>query len=312
MIVLSDSCAYAEHLINPKIRWTKSDLSFFYDNPVLKEIAAEVYPKGTFYQTKIDLGGLWSIAFISERSFISHYDLMIEAARMRNDLPGGLILIAGESDYCHGQRGRPWAALSGNLHLTVFLAPKCRIAHFGTGFSILAAVSVVEMIDGFKELRGKAAIKWVNDINIGKAKIAGFLAHTHSIGNKIESAILGIGMNVETNPCIAGDMFIYDSISLCELVSDEEEGVLGKVFRNLLLRLNINYNLLKAGKYDDLLSVYRARSSILGRKVRIFSDPEDGDRRLIDSGIVERIGDNLELYLRGKERPITRGRLVLE
>jgi len=312
MIVLSDGCAYAEHLIDSKIRWTKSDLSFFYDNPVLKEIAAEVYPKGTFFQTKIDLGELWSIAFISERAFISHYDLMIEAGRQRNDLPSGLVFIAGESDFCHGQRGRPWTALSGNLHLTVFLAPKFRIAHFGTGFSILAAVSVVETIDGFKELRGEAAIKWVNDINIGKAKIAGFLAHTHSVGNKIESAILGIGMNVETNPCIAGDMFISDSISLCELVSDEEEVVLSKVFRDLLLRLNINYNLLKAGKYEELLSFYRARSSILGHKVRIFSEPEDGDCRLIASGIVDRIGDNLELYLKGQECPITRGRLVLE
>jgi len=312
MIVLSDSCSYAERLIDSKVRWIKSDLSFFYDNPALKEIAAEVYPEGTFYQSKIDFGGGWSTAFISERAFVSHYDLMIEAGRRRNDLPDGLILIAGESDYCHGQRGRPWSALSGNLHLTVFLAPKCRIDRFGTGFSILAAVSVVETIDGFKELSGKAAIKWVNDINIGRAKIAGFLAHTHSIDNNIESAILGIGMNVETNPCIEGDMFISDSISLSELVSDEEERVLGKVFQDLLLKLHKNYVLLKAGKYEELLAFYRVRSSIIGREVRIFSEPEDGDCRLIASGIVERIGDNLELYLKGMAHPVTRGRLVLE
>jgi biotin-[acetyl-CoA-carboxylase] ligase BirA-like protein len=312
MIVLTDSCAYAERVIVPKTGWANSNFSIFHDNPALKEIAGEIYPKGTFYKTKIDLGGIWSIAFISERSFISHYDLMKEAGRKRNDLPNGLAFIAGESDFCHGQRGRTWMALSGNLHLTVFLAPKCRTAHFGIGFSILAAVSVVETIDGFKGLKGKAAIKWVNDINIGKAKIAGFLAHTHSIGAKIESAIVGIGMNVETNPNIEGDEFISETISLSEIVTDEEQGILGKVLRNLLLRLHINYNLLLAGKYEHLLSFYRARSSVLGRKVRIFSDPEDGEYSLIAAGIVDRIGNNLEIYLKGQEGPVTRGRLVLE
>jgi BirA family biotin operon repressor/biotin-[acetyl-CoA-carboxylase] ligase len=311
MIVLTDNCAYAERVIDPKTGWTKSNFSNFHSDPALKEIAGKVYPKGIFYKTKIDLGGAWSIAFISMRAFISHYDLMKEAGRKKNYLPNGLIFIAGESDFCHGQRGRTWTALSGNLHLTVFLTPKCRIAHFGTGFSLLAAVSVVETIDGFKGLKGKAAIKWVNDINIGKAKIAGFLAHSHSIGNEIESAILGIGMNVETNPNIEGDVFISETIALSELVTDEEKGILGKVFRNLLLRLHVNYNLLLAGKYKHLLSFYRARSSVLGRKVHIFSDPEDGECSLIAAGTVDRIGNNLELYLEGQKDPVTRGRLVL-
>ena len=312
MIVFTDSCAYAERVIDPKAGWTKTNFSNFRDNPALKEIAGEIYPKGSFYKTKIDLGGLWRFAFISERSFFSQYDLMIKTGRRRSDLPNGLVFIAGESDFCHGQRSRPWTALSGNLHLTVFLAPKSRIAHFGIGFSIIAAVSVVETIDCFKGLKGKAAIKWVNDINVGKAKIAGFLAHTHSIDAEIESAILGIGMNVETNPDVESDGFITETTALSELVSDEDRNILGKVFRTLLLKLHKNYNLLRAGKYQDLLSFYRARSSIIGRSVRIFSDPEGKKCSLIAAGIVERIGDNLELYLKGQESPVTRGRLIVE
>lgn len=312
MIVLTDSISFAERLIRPKYSWVKEDVSCFGENTALKEIASEIYPDGSFYKTDVLLGWGWSFAFISEKLALSHYDLMINAGRKRNDIPHGLVFVAGESDFCHGHHGRKWAALSGNLQLTAFLTPKCRMDFFGTGFSILAAVSVVETIDGFKGLRGKAQIKWVNDITVGKAKIAGFLAHTHSMGIEVESAIVGIGMNVETNPGIESDVFIPDSISLLELISTEEDCDLGVVFQRLLTRLEANYNLLKTGDYNKLLSFYRERSLIIGRKVRIFSDKMDSDNCVIAEGVVRKIGNNLELYLEGQEHPVTQGRLILE
>lgn len=312
MIVFTDSLSFAERLINPRPSWTKADVSYFGDNTALKELVSEIYLSRSIYKTDVYLRGGWSFAFISAKLPFSHYDLMIKAGRKRNDLPHGLVFVAEESDYCHGHHGRKWAALSGNLHLTVFLTPKCPVDFFGTGFSILSAVSVVETIDGFKGLRRKAQIKWVNDITIGEAKIAGFLAHTHSIGSEVESAVVGIGMNVETNPGIEGDIFIPDSISLLELVSGEEDCDLGKVFRRLLTRIDVNYNLLKTGEYKKLLSFYRKRSLIIGRKVRIISDKEDEDNCVIAEGVVKKIGDNLELFLEGQEKPVSQGRLILE
>jgi biotin-[acetyl-CoA-carboxylase] ligase BirA-like protein len=312
MIVLTDSISFAECLILPGQSWVKRDISYFDENTALKEIASEIFPDGSFYQTDVFSGWRWSFAFISEKLGLSNYDLMIDVGRIRNDLPHGLVFVAGESNFCHGHHGRKWTALPGNLHLTVFLTPKCRMAFFGTGFSILAAVSVVETIDGFQGLKGKAQIKWVNDIIIGEAKIAGFLAHTHSMGTEVESAIIGIGMNVETNPGIGSDDFIPDSVSLLELVSTEEDCDLGKVFRRLLTRLEKNYIQLRTGDYNKLLSFYRERSLVIGRKVKILSDREDSDKSVIASGVVRKIGDNLELYLEGREHPVTHGRLILE
>jgi biotin-(acetyl-CoA carboxylase) ligase len=132
------------------------------------------------------------------------------------------------------------------------------------------------------------------------------------MGTEVESAIIGIGMNVETNPGIGSDDFIPDSVSLLELVSTEEDCDLGKVFRRLLTRLEKNYIQLRTGDYNKLLSFYRERSLVIGRKVKILSDREDSDKSVIASGVVRKIGDNLELYLEGREHPVTHGRLILE
>jgi hypothetical protein len=49
---------------------------------------------------------------------------------------------------------------------------------------------------------------------------------------------------------------------------------------------------------------------VVGREVRILSDPEDGKQEELGSGRVFSIGENLELWLDGEENPIKKGRLV--
>ena len=60
-----------------------------------------------------------------------------------------------------------------------------------------------------------------------------------------------------------------------------------------------------------IVEAYRRRSAILGREVRVFEDAaqEGHPPQLLAEGRVERIGDGLELYLTGSDRPVTRGRL---
>jgi hypothetical protein len=50
---------------------------------------------------------------------------------------------------------------------------------------------------------------------------------------------------------------------------------------------------------------------VIGQRVRILSDtPEEGQEE-IASGIVKEIGENLELFLEGEKKPVTKGRLIL-
>ena len=75
---------------------------------------------------------------------------------------------------------------------------------------------------------------------------------------------------------------------------------------------SINIEKIITGNYYELLEIYRTRSIVIGRNVKIMSDPIDGSSELIAEGKVKAIGDNLELFLEGVDEPITKGRLILQ
>lgn len=242
----------------------------------------------------------------------SHYDLLIDLCREGINLPSGLLLLTGSSDKLHGFRNRPWEALAGNIHLVAYFNPGCEIKNFGPGFMALAAVSAVQAIESVVELRGRAKIKWVNDILIDRAKVCGVLAYTQTEGLVVNNVVLGIGMNVEANPLIKTTPFVPETACLCDLVGDKKQCHPKNLFESLIENLARNYKWLKTGKFPEILNLYREYSCVIDQQVEVYPDtPEDssGETR---SGIVAGIGENLEIYLRGQSAPITRGRLVLK
>ena len=67
-------------------------------------------------------------------------------------------------------------------------------------FTILAALSVAEALNQIAGLEEKAQIKWVNDILLERSE-GGRSSGLHSEpGETVTSAVLGIGVNVETTP----------------------------------------------------------------------------------------------------------------
>jgi BirA family biotin operon repressor/biotin-[acetyl-CoA-carboxylase] ligase len=259
-----------------------------------------------------DEGELWSYAFIVKDAPSSQFDLLVEVSRRGNHIPDGVVCVAGTGQSFHGQKGRPWVAHPGNIHLSIFLSPRKIIEHFHTGFSILAAVSIVNAIDHFEELRGRAGIKWVNDVLIEGAKVAGFLAHTSSVESAVNAAVLGIGLNVETTPRIHADVFVPRVAALRDFIADRAVCTQREVLHLLLSSLADNYDALLSGRGARLLDAYKERSLVIGRNVRILSDTAGERMREIAAGRVESIGDNLELIFEDAREPVTKGRLILE
>ena len=170
----------------------------------------------------------------------------------------------------------------------------------------------MESVEAVKDLEGRARIKWINDVLIDEAKVAGFIVHTSSLGDTVTAAVLGIGLNVETTPRVQRDPFVPKAASLRSFVRDPEEMNQKTVLRSLLHRLDQNYDQLLSGQYSRLLDVYRKRSLVIGRKVKVLSDEPEGKEQEIATGRVESVGENLELYLENTEKPVTKGRLILE
>ena len=177
--------------------------------------------------------------------------------------------------------------------------------------AVLAAISLIETLDTITPLKGRAKIKWVNDILINGAKIAGFLAHTQSMEDTVVSAILGIGLNVERAPRIKTDDFVPKASSLRSVIPENSALDKNKVLFELLRLLDRNYRLLLDGHYKTLLDSYRERSIVIGQQVKVVSDTPYKKSTEIASGTVIAIGENLELILKGRSKPITSGRLIL-
>jgi BirA family transcriptional regulator, biotin operon repressor / biotin---[acetyl-CoA-carboxylase] ligase len=254
----------------------------------------------------------WRCLLVSGHTAGSQYDRIVRLGREGVPLPHGLVCVARGGTGLQGFRGRSWTACPGNLHLTVHLAPGREVPRFESVFLALAAVSVVEAIDAVPGLAGRAAIRWVNDVVIDGAKVAGVLAHTASRGTTVTGVTLGIGVNVETTPAVAPTAFVPAAAALGDFAPDPAAARLPALFRGVLDALEAGYRLLLAGGHRPLVERYRARSAVLGRTVAVSVDAPDEVPRIVASGRVAAIGDGLELHLDGRAAPVTGGRLVAD
>ncbi len=309
MNIFADDREYAEHILPGLDAWLPYDESAV--DPNLRRLKRRLIRTRTVHTSVGVRHGRWAHAFVVKRAPSSHFDHLIELSQKNIKLPDGTLCLAGSGRGFHGQRQRSWSALEGNIHLAVYLSPHRVIKKFHAGFPILAAVSLIDTLDAFEALKGQAKIKWVNDILINGAKVAGFLVHTQSIENKVLTAILGIGLNVEKTPRIKTDPFVPKVASLRSYVPEDSALSQEKVLFQLLYCLDKNYDLLLNDQYDALLHSYRERSLVFGHPVKVVSDTPSQKSEEIASGTVVRIGDNLELIIKGHPKPVTSGRLIL-
>jgi biotin-[acetyl-CoA-carboxylase] ligase BirA-like protein len=252
----------------------------------------------------------WNHLLLSEFSPTSQYDQLIDFARKKTGLPDRVVCLAGAGRGFHGFKGRAWAATPGNLHLAVYLKPQKVIERFEVAFTILSALSVLDGLNQIGGLRDAPRIKWVNDILLGEGKVGGILAYTQSQGRAVSSAVLGIGVNVNSTPVVEPTPFVPRVTSVRNhLVADTD--VRREVFDSLLGALDANYRTLLEFGVQPLLERYREHSLVVGEEVTVCTENSDHELKEIASGRVSRLGENLELFLEGQAEPVSGGRLIL-
>jgi biotin-(acetyl-CoA carboxylase) ligase len=310
MRIFCDSPAYAERLFPEVEAWAPADDSLSREDGDMARLVSRFLGKGPLWTATAEGFG-FRIALLRRFAPLSQYDAMLDLARTRAGLPDGLLCLAGAGRGFHGQRGRRWTAEPGNLHLTAFFQLGVPARGFHALWPALAAVSCVEAIDRLKGLRGRAGIKWVNDILIDGNKAAGFLAFSQIRDERVEAALLGIGINVLKAPGTIASPFVSRATCLKEDCAESAAGLEARVLNLILRRLTWNVARLKRGEGPDLVRLYKRRSVVVGRKVRILAEDE-GDPGEIAAGVVSAVGDELELYLAGRKDPVRRGRLVFD
>ena len=106
-----------------------------------------------------------------------------------------------------GRRGHHWESPTGNLYLTVVLPPTAVMDQpTGSGLfgclPLKVAILIARRIEQRCGLR--PTLKWPNDILLGGRKVGGLLVEMSSAGGKTAEIIIGIGINLNIAPALAG------------------------------------------------------------------------------------------------------------
>lgn len=115
------------------------------------------------------------------------------------ELPHGYAVAAYEQTDGRGQRGNHWHVQAGaNATVSVYLRPTSISAALQFDLSRMAALAVCDVLDKYlpENLRCRLRLKWPNDIYFDNDKLGGILIENSLHGSRLDSSIVGVGVNV--------------------------------------------------------------------------------------------------------------------
>ena len=174
--------------------------------------------------------------------------------------PHGTLVTADEQTAGRGRQGRVWTAPPRSAVLMSVV-----LREFDERLPLTAAVAVADA------LPAEAAIKWPNDVWIGRRKVAGILVE----GRPQEGwAVLGVGLNVGTERFPAELAETATSLRLAG-IEDDTEAVLAATLRSLDAWLG--------APSARVLEAWRSLDALKGERVR-WADGEGVADGIDDSG----------------------------
>lgn len=116
--------------------------------------------------------------------------------------PEGLVVLADEQTAGRGRAGHTWFSPRGqSLYLSVLLRPTLPATRLNwlTMIGALAIIDTIQALMPPTQLPApRPSIKWFNDVNLNGRKVSGVLVETAWLGDAIDYAVLGIGLNINT------------------------------------------------------------------------------------------------------------------
>ena len=219
----------------------------------------------------------------------------------------GAVVIADSQTSGRGRRGHSWFSPPGaGLYVSVVLAPGgARIAP-ERATAILTLAAGVAIAQAVERVTGLApAIKWPNDLLVGRRKLAGILAEgvaAPSAGG-LQAVVLGFGVNVGA-ASFPPDLDARVTSLESELGRAVDRAAL---CAHAITSLAEVYRRLLDGHFDAILDAWRARAPGC-RGARIEWDTPAGPRTGMTDGIDDmgallvRSGDRVERIVAGEVR----------
>jgi biotin-[acetyl-CoA-carboxylase] ligase BirA-like protein len=242
----------------------------------------------------------------------SQFDVLNERLASGVALPSGLVCVALSGARFHGQRGRPWVAHRGNLHVSVHLPLDVDAAEAQPGLTALPAVAAARAIERLTEGRVVPTLKWVNDVLVDERKVGGVLVATQVHADRVRHAVVGVGINLVRAPDLPVSPRVVPPVALGAVdPAGAAEGAWARLLVALVDELERGRALLRSGDGDHLVAAFRSRSAFLGRVVTIWPSGDDDGAAIARGRVLELLPD-LSLRLEGVAEPVRGGRMTLD
>jgi BirA family transcriptional regulator, biotin operon repressor / biotin---[acetyl-CoA-carboxylase] ligase len=178
------------------------------------------------------------------------------------------LVIADEQTSGRGRMGRRWLTPPGSaLAMSLILQPTPLEREHVSLLSGLGALALTQLL---KEYGLLAQIKWPNDILIARRKTAGILAETVWLGDQVETAVIGIGVNVlpESIPPATEVPFPATSIHTEGVKIDRLELLHDLLARLVALRPQVGT--------QDFVRAWEAALAFKDETVQVWAEPDSG------------------------------------
>jgi BirA family biotin operon repressor/biotin-[acetyl-CoA-carboxylase] ligase len=210
----------------------------------------------------------------------------------------GLVVVADTQTAGRGRIGKsPWVTPPRtSLAASVLLRPVLVPARL----SLLAMLGGVASVEAIAEGAGLGvALKWPNDVVAGQRKLGGVLVESVLTGERVQFAVLGIGINVNLRASALGPLpdAAMPPTSLLDETGRQESRE--RLLVALLRALERHYACVRTGNFTPIVSGYRARLATLGQHVRVRIDSHLVEGRAIE---LDDDGSLVVLTARGRER----------
>jgi BirA family biotin operon repressor/biotin-[acetyl-CoA-carboxylase] ligase len=230
------------------------------------------------------------------------------AASLASLTPGadreGAVVLAEAQTAGRGRLGRVWFSPVGSgLYVSVVLAPARSVdRRRATGLLTLAAG--VALVEAVRTATGLVAnLKWPNDLQIGRRKLAGILAEAVTVSPRadIDFVVLGYGVNIrrQAYPPELGDRATSLEVELGRPIDR------AALFVETLAAIARRYHDLVTGRFDAILDAWRTHApSATGARIswQVAGEPRTGISAGIDQegALLARVGDRTERIVAGE------------
>ena len=199
------------------------------------------------------------------RFFHSVASTNVTALDMAGNVEEGTVVIAESQEHGRGRHGRAWESPPGvNIYMSIILKP--RLAPEDA--MLMTLMAAVASADALREHTGlDVRIKWPNDLLVHDKKAGGILTEMKTEGGRVVCAVIGIGINVNT------DLSGFPEEIQTEATSVKKELGISvrrtEVVAGILNELDRWYRVLCTKRGDRILSEWKRLSATLGKKVLV-------------------------------------------